>query len=97
MIYKFYSIHISRDYKIDKNWKADLKNILMSAGAKRLPTCFLIQDSQIINDAMLEDLNNILNSGHVPGLYEPPDIEEINFTAKKDCQNKSLEHTSFNL
>lgn len=57
-----------KDYRIDKNWKPDIKTILMAAGAKRNSTSFLIQDNQIINDIMLEDLNNILNSGHVPNL-----------------------------
>jgi len=57
-----------KDYRIDKNWKPDIKVILMAAGSNRSSTCFLIQDNQIIYDVMLEDMNNILNSGHVPSL-----------------------------
>jgi len=48
MNYKFYNIEIVKDYRIDKNWKPDIKVILMAAGAKRSSTCFLIQDNQII-------------------------------------------------
>ena len=30
---------------------------------------FLFSDTQIINEAFLEDINNILNNGKIPNLY----------------------------
>jgi len=74
-----------------------MKAFLMSAGSKRVPTTFLLNDNQILNEKMLEDLNNILNSGHVPNIYEPSELEEMNVQAKKDCQLKGLEQSPVNL
>lgn len=58
-------------------WHENLKEILMNAGAKNLSTVFLFSDSQIVTETFLEDINNILNSGEVPNLYEADEIEKI--------------------
>jgi len=97
MGYRIFRIEITKDYKIDKNWKDDVKNCLLQSGAKRNPTTFLIVDTQIISEKQLEDINNILNTGDVPNIYEGPDFEQMNLTAKKDCQDKGLEQTPINL
>jgi len=69
MAFSLFKIEITKDYKIDKNWREDVKNSLLQAGARdRKPTTFLIVDTQIINDKQLEDINNILNSGDVPNV-----------------------------
>jgi len=68
MAFKIFQIEITKDYKIDKNWKEDIKSVLLQAGAKRNPTTFLIVDTQLINDKQLEDINNILNTGDVPNI-----------------------------
>jgi dynein heavy chain len=31
---------------------------------------FLITDEHIVDEAFLEDINNVLNTGEVPGLFE---------------------------
>jgi len=97
MAFKLFQIEITKDYKIDKNWKDDVKNCLLQSGAKRNPTTFLIVDTQIISEKQLEDINNILNTGDVPNIYEGPDFEEMNKNARKDCQDKGLEQTPTNL
>lgn len=45
---------------------------------------------------MLEDVNNVLNTGDVPGLYAPNELEDINSSARKDCQRLGLEPTPIN-
>jgi dynein heavy chain len=47
----------------------------MQAGVKDKPTTFLFSDVQIINERMVEDINNVLNSGDVAGLYKNEDFE----------------------
>jgi dynein heavy chain len=37
----------------------------------------LFSDAQIVKESMLEDINNILNSGDVPNLYPPDVMEQI--------------------
>lgn len=34
---------------------------------------------------MLEDINNILNSGDVTGIYQEKDFEDIQASCKADC------------
>jgi len=66
--FKIFMIEITKDYKIEKNWKEDVKKCLMQAGSLRISTTFLLVDTQIIHDKMLEDMNGILNTGDVPNL-----------------------------
>lgn len=68
MAFRIFQIEITKDYKIEKNWRDDIKNCLLQAGAKRNPTTFLIVDTQIIDEKILEDINNILNTGDVPNV-----------------------------
>ena len=42
------------------------------------PDCvFLFSDKQLIKEAMVEHVNNILNSGEVPKHFETKDMERI--------------------
>jgi len=43
-----------------------------------------------VNEQMLEDINNILNSGDVPNLYKPEDFEPIFKIGKQICMEKNL-------
>jgi len=38
---------------------------------------FLFPDTQVVEEAFLEDINNILSSGEVPNLYKPDEFEEV--------------------
>jgi dynein heavy chain len=60
-----------------KDWRENLKTVLMIGGVQGKPTTFLFVDTQIINENMLEDINTVLNSGDVPGLYKTEDEEPI--------------------
>lgn len=39
---------------------------------------------------MLEDINNILNSGDVTNIYQEKDMEDIMTACKLDCVKKGL-------
>ncbi len=55
-------------------WREDVKKVLLLAGIENKPISFLFSDTQIINEQMLEDINNILNSGDVTGIYQEKDM-----------------------
>lgn len=46
---------------------------------------FLLIDSQIVEEEFLEDINNILNSGEVPNLFEGDEYEKIILDARDAC------------
>lgn len=46
---------------------------------------------------MLEDINSILNSGDVTGIYQEKDMEDITTACKSDCAKKSLPPTKANI
>lgn len=62
----------------------------MQCGIDNKPTGFIFVDTQIINEQMLEDVNNILNGGDVSGLYRKEDYEPIYKIGKQMCMEKNL-------
>ena len=46
---------------------------------------------------MLEDINGILNSGDVPGLYKNEDFEGIYNVGKAECARKGLVLNKMNM
>jgi dynein heavy chain len=66
--YQLYQIEIAKGYGMNE-WRENLRECLLVAGVKNKSIVFLFNDTQIINETMLEDINGILNSGDVPNLY----------------------------
>jgi dynein heavy chain len=60
-----------------RDWRDNVKTVLMQAGIENKATTFIFVDTQIINEQMLEDINNILNSGEIAGLYRAEDLDPI--------------------
>jgi dynein heavy chain, axonemal len=74
--FDLFQIEISKQYG-PSEWRDDLRRVLKKAGVDGRDTIFLFTDTQIVWEGMLEDINNILNSGEVPNLWKPEDGEEI--------------------
>ncbi|RKO97032.1 hypothetical protein CAUPRSCDRAFT_11277 [Caulochytrium protostelioides] len=69
--YPLFSIEITKSYSI-KDWREDIKKILIKAGGQpSQPVVFMLNDTQIKYESFLEDINNLLNTGDVPNLFEP--------------------------
>lgn len=60
-----------------RSWRDDIKKVLMYAGIENKSISFLFCDTQIIREQMMEDVNNILNSGDVVGIYQEKVINDI--------------------
>jgi len=69
-------------------WREDMvKKIFLACGVEANNLVFLFSDTQIINEAFLEDINNILNNGEIPNLYKAEDVVQIIESVKE--ANKS--------
>jgi len=94
--YKIFQIEVVKNYSM-KFWREDVKRVLMQAGVENKPVTFLFVDTQIINEQMLEDINNVLNSGDVTGIYVDKDFEDINQACKADCLKQQLQPNKNNV
>ncbi|RVE44268.1 hypothetical protein evm_011063 [Chilo suppressalis] len=63
----------------------DLRRMYMRAGVNYEDTVFLFTDTQITKEEFLEDINNMLNSGEVPNLFEGDTYEQV----QTGCRNEA--------
>lgn len=86
--YKCLQIELKRNYDIIA-FHEDLRIIYRFAGIENNPVVFLMIDTQIVEEEFLEDINNILNSGEVPNLFEGDEYEKIILDARDACNAAS--------
>ncbi|OHT12593.1 Dynein heavy chain family protein [Tritrichomonas foetus] len=66
----------AKEYRI-ADFRNDLRGLFKLAGAQNRPVMFLLTDEQIVDEAFLEDINNVLNTGEVPGLFETEEYDQM--------------------
>jgi len=93
--YSLVEVEITKGYGMAE-WRDTLRAMLLDAGLKEQPTVFLFSDTQIIHDGFLEDVNNLLNSGEVPNIFDDKDMDQIFAACKSDCEQKKIPHTRLN-
>lgn len=82
--YQCMQIELTRGY--DQNsFREDLRKYYLNAGVNNNATVFLMNDTQIVKEEFLEDINNILNSGEVPNLFEGEEYEKVILNARLAC------------
>lgn len=58
------------------------------------PHVFLLSDTQIVRESFLEDVNNMLNNGEIPNLFEKEHmndvVEQMKDQNKNDREYKNL-------
>eukprot|EP01064_Diplonema_japonicum_P028148 TRINITY_DN4256_c2_g1_i2.p1 TRINITY_DN4256_c2_g1~~TRINITY_DN4256_c2_g1_i2.p1 ORF type:complete len:4454 (+),score=1223.71 TRINITY_DN4256_c2_g1_i2:62-13363(+) len=76
--YKLYRIVTQKNYTRD-SWREDIKKCIKGAAgpSNTSPTCFLITDESIKEEAFLEDISCLLNTGEIPNLFEEEDLTPI--------------------
>ncbi|XP_076985176.1 dynein axonemal heavy chain 1 isoform X7 [Tamandua tetradactyla] len=94
--YECFQIELSKNYGMTE-WREDVKKVLLKAGLQSLPITFLFSDTQIKNESFLEDINNVLNSGDIPNLYNPEEQDQIINTMRPYIQEQGLQPTKSNL
>lgn len=70
----------------------DLKRLYWQAGVDNKTTVFIFNDTQVVEEGFLEDINNVLSSGEVPNLYKPDEFEEVVYTplCGVSCRHSSV-------
>lgn len=94
--YKCQSIEITRNFSVE-DWHTFLKGLLEVAGCDNQPVVFLFTDSQVVHESFLEDINNILNSGEVPNLHEPEELDAIVAKVRPLCKAAGKVETRDNI
>ncbi|KAJ8728552.1 hypothetical protein PYW07_006248 [Mythimna separata] len=91
-----FQIEITKAYGLSE-WREDLKQTMLKAGADNRGMVFLFSDAQIKMESFLEDLNNILSSGDVPNIYEAEDMDKIYQAVRHAVMEMNLQATKTNL
>lgn len=74
--YVLSQIELTKNYSLSE-WRDDLKRIMLKAGIEGKNLVFLFNDSQIKDEAMLEDINMLLNTGDVPNIFAADERADI--------------------
>ncbi|KAI4817445.1 hypothetical protein KUCAC02_010846 [Chaenocephalus aceratus] len=74
--YVLFQIELTKSYSMS-DWRDDLKKIMLKAGIEGRSLVFLFNDSQIKDEAMLEDIDMLLNTGDVPNMFAADERAEI--------------------
>ncbi|XP_023571554.1 dynein heavy chain 12, axonemal isoform X3 [Octodon degus] len=67
---------ISKSYGMNE-WRDDMKGLLKNVGVRGQKTVFLITDTQIKEEAFLEDIDSVLNTGEVPNIFAADEKQEV--------------------
>ncbi|KAJ8667915.1 hypothetical protein QAD02_009578 [Eretmocerus hayati] len=94
--YTCFRIELSKAYS-NRDWRDDIKDILLKTGLQNKSTVFLFSDTQIKSDLFLEDINNILNSGDVPNIYQSDELDRIFQAMRGFVQEAGLQINTSNL
>ncbi|RZC39366.1 dynein heavy chain 6, axonemal, partial [Asbolus verrucosus] len=87
--YKCCQIELTRNY--DRSFFfEDLRKMYFNAGANNANTVFLFTDTQIVQEDFLEDINNILNSGEVPNLFEADEYEKVIIAVRDSAKEAGI-------
>eukprot|EP00796_Vickermania_ingenoplastis_P010528 gene10529-7314_t len=71
-----YEVSITRSFSMVE-FRDSMKKVLLDSGCHEQPVLFFMSDAQIVYEEMLEDINNLLNTGEIPNLMQSEDMDGI--------------------
>ena len=74
--YTFFQIELKNGYG-RPDFHEDIKEQMILAGVEGKSVTWIFPDSQIVEESFVEDVNNILNSGDIPNLWENDEKDKI--------------------
>uniref|UniRef100_A0A672TR52 Dynein axonemal heavy chain 3 n=1 Tax=Strigops habroptila TaxID=2489341 RepID=A0A672TR52_STRHB len=92
--FELFQIEITKSYGVNE-WKDDVKQVMLKAGVGNKNVSFLFSDNQIKDEAFVEDINMLLNSGDVPNIFAADEKAEIveKMQAAARMENRKIEAT----
>uniref|UniRef100_A0A8C2ZK56 Dynein axonemal heavy chain 2 n=1 Tax=Cyclopterus lumpus TaxID=8103 RepID=A0A8C2ZK56_CYCLU len=90
--YEVFQVEVTKQYR-KQEFREDIKKLCWLTGVANKPTVFLFNDTQIVVDSFLEDINNILSSGEVPNLYKQDEFVEVCNALSESARNNNVTET----
>ncbi|XP_024516360.1 LOW QUALITY PROTEIN: dynein heavy chain 6, axonemal, partial [Selaginella moellendorffii] len=90
--FKCFQIELKKGYNMN-DFREDLKKLYKLTGVEGNSAVFLFTDTQIVNEGFVEDINNLLNSGEVPGLYASDEKDRISADMREHVSKLGLPET----
>eukprot|EP01022_Parablepharisma_sp_SALTPOND_P010207 TRINITY_DN1419_c0_g1_i1.p1 TRINITY_DN1419_c0_g1~~TRINITY_DN1419_c0_g1_i1.p1 ORF type:complete len:3283 (-),score=375.81 TRINITY_DN1419_c0_g1_i1:11360-21208(-) len=72
----FVKVRVSKSYK-KENFREDIKAVMTTAGVKGKSTTFMLNEYQLANAEFFEDINSILTTGEINGLFRADEFDCI--------------------
>jgi dynein heavy chain len=87
--FQLFTIEITKSYGMNE-WREDIKKVMNQAGVANKPTVFMMDDTQIVRETFLEDINGILNTGEVANLFNSEEMAVVMESLSKPCQEAGV-------
>lgn len=78
-------------------FREDIKSLMRVSGMEGKHIVFLLTDTQIVDEAFLEDVNNVLNTGEIPNLWESDELVAIFDALRPVCDKAGIPATPDNM
>mmetsp|Transcript_20676 Transcript_20676/g.31602 ORF Transcript_20676/g.31602 Transcript_20676/m.31602 type:complete len:1097 (+) Transcript_20676:1528-4818(+) len=92
----FSQVELTKGFNVD-SFKEYIKGLMKMSGIEQKGISFVMTDTQIINEAFIENLNNLLNTGEIPNLMLPEDKDEILNGVRPICVERKIIDTVDNI
>jgi len=91
--FELFTIEITKSYGMF-DWREDIKSVMNKAGIHDKATVFMIDDTQLVKEAFLEDINGILNTGEVANLFNSDEMAQMMDALSKVCLENNINTAS---
>lgn len=91
---KVFQIKASRKYSL-QDFDDDLRHVMRRAGCHGEKTCFIFDESNVLQSAFLEKMNALLASGSIPGLFQGDEYNALMTSCRQAFSRLDTEEEYF--